>query len=569
MAIQLRLHGAAWGLCLALMLAGRAMAEGQPDNAPPPHYTQDPIGDAFVEIFDNAASEHMHYWPPLLLVAPVDINLDGHLDLLVSANYYRNGRQGQTWRVFIRKDGGFSDLESAIGRLYGPADVMGYIQFFCESAGMRQNPESRSTSFFDVSVGGGGAGNLFEARTFDTGLEHRTIALLHAQDEEDRARIQSLKFQLRPLEPHVRFMNFGPLQERYAARLHREPMELGRNTGGTPDKHVPIDYRDPVYADNFLDSPEDAYALLNGTTNGTVPSDMKKAPRFESVGAALEYYMKRSAPKWEPASAEVLVQQFGEGTVIVALEPWVARSDREERFFALNSLVEIVRRSTDTAVRQRFVEQILTGGLDTNDMQTDRDWLVPFTGPDFNAASREFLLGELTRMKESGDTYSFNGRIARWAGIAGVEEAMPVLRDMNVAQRGVKNRTDNPLFMRSALIALGRMDDPEAVREMMECIERVENPKVRALSLQRLAILRSPEVVDYLKPYLFSDVMHPEARSDWLPVSEAQCAADTLRAMLEGFPEGPLEAQRKWMDGRTEYVFKAAGLAAALPSLCP
>lgn len=568
MARQLRLHGAAWGLCLALMLAGRAMAEDDPENAPQPHYTQDPIGDAFVGIFDNPGSEHLYYWPPLLLVAPVDINLDGRLDLLVSANYYRNGRQGQTWRVFIREDGGFSDLESAIGRLYGPADVMGYIQLFYESAGMRQNPESSSTSFFDVSVGGGGAGNLFEARIFDTGLEHRTIALLHAQDEEDNARIQSLKFQLQPLEPHVRFMNFGPLQERYAARLHREPMELERNTGGTPDKHIPIDYRDPVYADRFFDSPEEAYALLDGTATDIASSDTEQAPHFESVEAALEYYMKRNAPKWEPAPAEALVQQFGEGPLIATLEPWVTRSDYQERFFTLNSLAEVVRRSTETAVRQHFVEQILTGGLDTSDMQTDRDWLNSFAGPDFNAASRAFLLDELTRTKDSGGTYSFNGRIARWAGIADVEEALPTLREINVAQRGVKNWTHNPLFMRSALIALGRMGDPEAIREMIECVERVDDPKHRALSFQRLAVLRSPEAVNYLKRYLFSDVVHPEPSPDWLPVSEAQCAADTLRAMLEGFPKGPLAVQRKWIGEKTEYVFKPAGTEIVLPGLC-
>jgi hypothetical protein len=557
------LHAAAWGLCLALMLANRAMAEYEPDPAQQPHYTQDPIGDAFVGIFDNTAPEQVYYWPPLLLVVPIDINLDGRLDLLVSANYYRNGRQGEISQVFIREDQGYRDLRRPIA----PGKSLSLIDFTYSAARVRPNPESRSVSFFDLNTGGGGFCTLYETRISGTTIEFRMIAELHAQDEEDRARIPSLQRLFEPLESRIRYMDFGYLQKRYAARLHREPLELERSMGGTPHKYVPIDYRGPVHAVNFLDSPEDAYALLDGTTNDTVPSDIERASEFKSVEIALEYYMKHNPPTWKPAPVEGLVEQFGEDAVIAILEPGVARYDRQERFFALNSLTEVVRRSTDPNVRQRFVEQILTGTLGEEELISERDWLNTFAASDFNTASREFLLHALTRTKDKNDSNWTEGRLVRWAGIANVEAAKPTLRKINGAQRDLKSNSHNPLFMRSALIALGRMGDPEAVREMIECIERVEDPKVRALSLQRLAILRSPEAVDYLKRYLFSDVEHPESSSDWLPVSEAQCAADTLRAMLENFPEGPLEAQRTWMEERMEFVFKPAGSENVFPGL--
>lgn len=558
-----RLHGAAWGLCLALMLVARATAEAGLGDSPPPHYTQDPIGDAFVEIFDSTEPEQVYYWPPLLLVIPIDINLDGRLDLLVSANYYRNGRQGEMSQVFIREGQGYRDLRSP--SVLGQSHPI--IDFGYRSASLRPNPETHSVSFFDFSNGGGGFCTLYETRISGTTIEFRKIAKLHAQDEEDKARIQSLQHLFEPLEPRIRYMNFGYLQKRYAARLHREPLELERRMGGTPHKYVPIDYRGPVHAGNFLDSPEDAYALLDGTTNDAVPSDIERTSEFKSVEIALEYYMKHNPPIWKPAPVEGLVEQFGEHAVIAILEPGVARSNRQERFFALNSLTEVVRRSTDPDVRQRFVEQILTGTLGEEELISERDWLNTFAASDFNTASREFLLHELTRTKDKNDSNWTEGRLARWAGIANVEAAKPILRKTNVAQRDLKSNGHNPLFMRSALIALGRMGDPEAVREIIECIERVEDPKVRALSLQRLAILRSPEAVDYLKRYLFSDVKHPESSSDWLPVSEAQCGADTLGAMLEDFPEGPLEAQRMWMEERMEFVFKPAGSEHVFPGL--
>lgn len=557
----LRWQGAGWVLCLALMLAGRATAEAEPGSSPPPHYTQDPIGDAFVAIFDSTMPEDVHYWPPLLLVVPVDINLDGRLDLLVSANYYRNGRQGEISQIFIREDQGYRDLRSPIA----PGKLQSIVDFTYSASRIRPNPESHSVSLLDISTGGGGVGVLFETRISSTTIEFRRIAELDAQDEEDMARIQSLQHMFEPLEPRIRYMNFGFLQKRYAARLHREPIVWERS--GAYSKPVSIDYRDPIYADRFLESPEDAYALLDGTTNDAIPGKGERLPEFESVETALEYYMKCNAPKWEPAPAEALVQQFGEGPLIATLEPWVARSDRRERFFALNSLAEVVRRSTETAVRQRFVDQILTGSLGEKDLISEREWLNSFAASDFNAASREFLLEALARTKGRSDSYWTEGRLVRWTGIANVEEAKTTLREINAAQRGFEIRTDNPLCMRSALIALGRMGDPEAIREMIECIERVEDPKVRALSLQRLAILRSQEVVDYLRRYLNSDVVHPEGNSDWVSVSEAECAADTLGAMLEGFPEGPPEVQRKWIGERTEYVFKPAGTETVLPGL--
>jgi hypothetical protein len=543
------------------MLAGRASAEDEAAHAPPPHYTQDPIGDAFVDIFDNTVPEQVYYWPPLLLVVPLDINLDGRLDLLVSANYYRNGRQGEISQVFIREDQRYRDLRRPVV----PGKSHSIIDFTYSAARVRPNPESRSVSFIDLNTGGGGFCTLYETRISGSTIELRSIAKLHAQDEEDMALMQSLQHLFEPLEPRIRYMNFGYLQKRYAARLHREPLELERSMGGTPHKYVPIDYRGPVHADNFLDSPEVAYALLDGTTNDAVPS--KRASEFKSVEIALEYYMKHNLPTWKPAPVEGLVEQFGEDAVIAILEPGVARYDSQERFFALNSLTEVVRRSTDPDVRQRFVEQILTGTLGEEELISERDWLNTFTASDFNAASREFLLHALTRTKDKNDSNWTEGRLVRWTGIANVESVKPILRKTNVAQRDLKSNSHNPLFMRSALIALGRMGDPEAVREMIECIERVEDPKVRALSLQRLAILRSPEAVDYLKRYLFSDVEHPESNSDWLPVSEAQYAADTLRAMLEDFPEGPLEAQRMWMEERMEFVFKPAGSEHVFPGL--
>jgi len=261
---------------------------------------------------------------------------------------------------------------------------------------------------------------------------------------------------------------------------------------------------------------------------------------------------------------EALARQFGENELIAQLESRLTRFKREEGFFALNSLAELVRRSTSSTIRQRYVEQILTGGLETDHVATDRDWLLDFAESDFNAASRAFLLDELDRTKD-GDPYAVGGPHARWAGIAGIKEAMPVLREINDTQRMIENRTHNPLFMRSALIALGRMDELEAVREIIECIERIDDPKVRALSLQRLTVLRTPEVVEYLRRYLLSDVVHAEAGTDWLPVSEARCAADALREMLAEFPDGPLDAQRTWMEGRTDYAFSPVGTESIRP----
>ncbi len=538
---------------LVLVFAGYA-DEVEPADSPQEYVTQDPIGSAFVQLFDSSVAETSPYGHHELIVIPIDINQDGLLDVMVSANFYRNGKQGQMWRVFFRVDEGYVSLDGELFRKNGTYKGMGLIQFYYETVRVRPDPDSRSTSFYAVGNGGGGLGLLEGTRIWKSGMEQQAIALLERQDEEDDARIASLGDRFNGLESQVYFVDFGPLQARYAAQLHRKPKK-GMDESFRNRHHA-------FYGDRYLKTVDEAYALLDGKSadlsDGHADS-ARQASIFDDADAALAHYLKDDQGNWRPVPVEPLLGRFDEEELAARLYTRMEHAERNEQSAVASTLAAIAANSTDPAIRQRFVERALSAGWGGYDDTTTWALIRPFKNSDFNDASKAHVLRILEASKSETHPYVIGRGVARWVGLLGLEEAIPTLREINAVQRGIEHRRWNPLFQRTALIALGRLGDPEAVREMIACVEEMDTPRYRALSLQRLALLRTPETVAYLKGYLFSDGTFDEMGTSWLPVSEAQCAADTLAAILEGFPEEGLDAQRQWMEAQTEFVFKPKG----------
>lgn len=549
---------------LLLVCAPLAHADegGEPADVPADYVTQDPIGDSFVELFDRHEAEVTPYKYFVLYVLPIDINQDGRLDVMVSANFYRNGQQGPMWTTYFRVDGGYVNLGSELYRKNGPFRGSVPLDFFFESVRVRPNPDTQSTSFFSVGNGGSGSGVLTETRVWNAGMERKFIALLERQDEEDAARIASLGDRFNGLESQVYFMDFGPLQARYAARLHRKPKkkmdESFRNS-----HHA-------FYGDRYLRTVDEAYTLLDGKSVGLSDrraDSARQASTFDDADAALAHYLKDDQGNWRPVPVEPLLGRFDEEELAARLYARLEHTEGNEQSAVASTLAALAANSTDPAVRQRFVERALSAGWGGYDYTTTWALIRPFKNRDFNDASKAHVLRALEASKTETHPYVIGRGMARWVGLLGLDEAIPTLREINAVQREIDRRSWNPLFQRTALVALGRMGDTEAVREIIECIEEMDTPRYRALSLQRLAPLRTPETVAYLKGYLFSDLEYDDMGANWLPVSEAQCAADTLAAILTGFPEGNMKAQRQWMAEQTELSFRPAGSEGAFPGL--
>ena len=106
-------------------------------------------------------------------------------------------------------------------------------------------------------------------------------------------------------------------------------------------------------------------------------------------------------------------------------------------------------------------------------------------------------------------------------------------------------------------MVLARWGDDGAIREAINLVDAMEDAEDRVVFMGRLGYIRQPEVVEYLKRYLFSDVVYETNSRDLIPVSEANNAAEALGRMLEGFPKkGSIEEQRAWMNAQTVYHFK-------------
>jgi hypothetical protein len=102
----------------------------------------------------------------------------------------------------------------------------------------------------------------------------------------------------------------------------------------------------------------------------------------------------------------------------------------------------------------------------------------------------------------------------------------------------------------------------EDVKRCIEVVEAHPDESYRVIFLlDRISYVRQPEVVEYLKKYLFIDKPEKPASEGHMRMSYAHRAAMALAQMLRGFPGNPeyggnqktIEECRKWMSKQKKW----------------
>ncbi len=295
--------------------------------------------------------------------------------------------------------------------------------------------------------------------------------------------------------------------------------------------------------------------------------DSREEPRATSGGAKeredlkveLQKRMEMLRDQHKAIGIQELVETYGY-QVVPAAEPYLWDSELHVRLGAAMLIRAAGLTSTDKLERQSVVEKLLDYGLKNPERKdgTFKD-LLSFQAADYSEAAKQVLQTELSTSPEYTTILL--------AGAADVNSALPVLRrivdDVNepLEPFRIDNRKRSHALAFAALMARGRMGVKEDTQRCIEVVESHPDERFRVVVLlERISYVRQPEVVEYLKKYLFTDKIEPGPETQ-LRMSYAQRTAMVLAEMLRGFPgkrdgvAGPktMECCRKWMSEQTTW----------------
>lgn len=294
------------------------------------------------------------------------------------------------------------------------------------------------------------------------------------------------------------------------------------------------------------DSREEPRATSGGTKEG---KDLK---------VKLQKRMEMLRDQHKAIGIQELIETYGY-QVVPAAEPYLSDSEPRVRLRATSLIQRAGLMSKDKRERQRVVEKLLDYGT-KNPGREDGilEDLLSFQAADYSEAAKQVLQKELSTSPEYTTILL--------VGTADVKSALPALKAMvdevneplDPFRAGSKESHSHAF---AALMARARMGIKEDTQRCIEVVEAHPDEEFRVgVLLKRLSYVRQPEVVEYLKKYLFMDKIEPGAETQ-LRMTYAQRAARALARMLRGFPgkrdgvAGPktMERCRKWMSEQTTW----------------
>lgn len=260
------------------------------------------------------------------------------------------------------------------------------------------------------------------------------------------------------------------------------------------------------------------------------------AEEAERLKVELQKRMEMLRDQHKAIGSQELLETYGY-QVVPAAEPYLSDSEPRVRLRATSLIQRAGLMSKDKRERQRVVEKLLDYGTKNLGREDGiLEDLLSFQAADYSEAAKHVLQTELSTSPEYTTILL--------AGAADVNSALPVLRrivdDVNepLEPFRIDNRKRSHALAFAALMARARMGIKEDIQRCIEVVEAHPDEDFRVgVLLKRLSYVRQPEVVEYLKKYLFTDKIEPGPETQ-LRMTYAQRAMIPLSKMLRDFPIG-------------------------------
>ena len=229
---------------------------------------------------------------------------------------------------------------------------------------------------------------------------------------------------------------------------------------------------------------------------------------------------------------------------------------------------------TETECRQ-FVDELVCWLCDAKrPPSTDIARLLKrMSSKDFSQDAKKKLLEELRDAVTDREYGGYSRRnLYMIIGVADIPETLPLL-----AQKAYKPADDPKEIVAKihlstwpsawdALKARARMGVKEDIELCIRVVDATEDKRDLACYLARhLSYIRQPEIVEYFRPYLYSEEVVDYDARDVADSTYAGMAAGALSAMVEGFPvdtsgfsgkDEYIRRAREWMRDRTDFTFR-------------
>ena len=256
------------------------------------------------------------------------------------------------------------------------------------------------------------------------------------------------------------------------------------------------------------------------------------------------------------------------------LRPYMEADDSKMQFRAVVAMSGVLSVCDEPKERRQLVEDLSRWFCDPKCLVVPSiaRLLRGVRAEDFSEGAKTALLKGLQEAQAEAEATHYRARYnvcILVVGMADIKEALPVLaqeayKPSDEVEKTVAAGTQwRGTSAWAALKARARMGIKEDIELCIRFAEAYPDRDDRAPDLlKHFSYVRQPEMVEYIRPFLFSDHLYDVGDSiDMIAVSEGQWAAAALGQMLEGFPwtmdspasKSALEECRAWMKGRTEY----------------
>ncbi len=283
---------------------------------------------------------------------------------------------------------------------------------------------------------------------------------------------------------------------------------------------------------------------------GSVSSGLTEEPNDVRIVIAQRIQKLRT----EGRSLEVaeLVKNYGFGVVAPA-EFYLDDSEVKVRLHAFGLIRHAGLTSKVPAQRQQAVDKLLRHVLKHRKDGGIED-LLAFKAADFSKPTKQKIINQLETLP--------NYDLILLVGAADANSALPKLKTIvDNAKEPLRpfklpGRKKSHRLAFAALMSRARMGVKEDIQRCIQIVESHEDEDFRVGTLlKRLSYVRQPEVVEYIKGYLFMDKVEPGSGGDIIPTTYAQRAAIALNEMLKDFPgTGDATIPFNTLEGWTAYM---------------
>ena len=261
----------------------------------------------------------------------------------------------------------------------------------------------------------------------------------------------------------------------------------------------------------------------------TMPSSSADSAE-SAVRSQMEGFIKNKESRVDVGA---VVKKYGYSVVATA-EEYIENKDSAVRLHAYAFIDAAASHSANVVERQNAVGKLLKAAFrDPVYVDNLLDRLTKYRSRDFSSSSMQLLRGKFADRPKY--------RVILLVGAAGDESRLEALAQIRDAVKkplrpwGIDRQEGHGLAF-AAMMARARMGVKEDVERCIELVESYPDEGFRVVVLlKRLSYVRQPEVVEYLKSYLFSDKYEPGPPTQ-LRRTYAQCAIAALLEMLEDFP---------------------------------